>query len=95
MDVRTRPFATHEENRLDELRVAARGDLAEAHLVVGRIDDAVGALGELTRDRPLDEHASALYMRALFAAGRQADALAAYARTRSALDKGARHRSRA
>ena len=87
MDVRTRPFATHEAHRLDELRVAARGDLAEAHLVVGRIDDAVGALGELTRDRPLDEHASALYMRALFAAGRQADALAAYARTRSALDE--------
>ena len=51
MDVRTRPFATHEADRLDELRVAARGDLAEAQLVVGRIDDAVAALGELTRDR--------------------------------------------
>lgn len=61
---------------LDELRLSAREDRADAWL---RADDAGAALADLellVREQPLREGARALYLRALYAAGRHAEALA-------------------
>ena len=86
MDARTRPFAVHEAARLDELRESLLADRAETWIATGRPDDAVEAATALLRENPLDEHVAGLLMRALYAAGRQADALAIYHHTRAALD---------
>ena len=85
MDVRDRPFAVGEAVRLDELRVSVSEDLAAARVRLGHIDEALPDLERLVRDRPLDERAAELLVRTLFAAGRQAAAVAAYHRVREAL----------
>src|SRR4051794_25926877 len=81
-------FATEAALRLDDLRVGALLDRAEAEL--GRTGDGAAAVAELERlaaERPLDERVARLLIRALHAAGRQADALAAYERIRGRLDE--------
>ena len=71
-------FARVEAARLDELRVVAREDRVAVALAIGRPDDAV-VLGErLVAAQPLRERPHALLMRALYRAGRHADALAVY-----------------
>jgi predicted ATPase/DNA-binding SARP family transcriptional activator len=70
---------------LDELRLTAWEELAEASLRVG---DAPGLAAELTAlvtAHPLRERLVGLLMRAQCAAGRPAEALASYERLRSAL----------
>jgi predicted ATPase/DNA-binding SARP family transcriptional activator len=61
--------------RLEELRLAAREQIAERRLERGAHADALADLQALVSEHPLREHARALLMRALYTAGRQAEAL--------------------
>jgi DNA-binding SARP family transcriptional activator len=67
-----------EADRLAELQVVAAEALADVHVRLGRGGEDVGLLGELTQRHPLREPLAARLVTALYAAGRQADALAAY-----------------
>lgn len=64
--------------RLEELRLAAREDRAQAALAGGRAEGLVAELEALAAAHPLRERVRALLIRALDAAGRRAEALAAY-----------------
>jgi DNA-binding SARP family transcriptional activator len=84
-DVADIPVVDAEADRLDELRVAAAEALADAHVRLDRGDEDVDRLGELVARYPLRESLAARQVMALYAAGRQADALTAYERCRRAL----------
>ena len=71
--------------RLQELRVAALEQRIEAELELGGAGDVVGELEELVREHPFRERLRGALMRALYAAGRQAEALAVYRQTRTIL----------
>jgi len=75
------PFAA----RLEELRAVAVEALADAHARRGRAADDVALLAELAEQDPLRESVAVRLVGALYAAGRQADALAAYDRCARAL----------
>jgi DNA-binding SARP family transcriptional activator len=79
------PFATAEAERLTELRLGVVETLAAARLELGDAAGAVPDLEVLTREQPLRERGWELLMRALYASGRQADALRAYASARATL----------
>jgi predicted ATPase/DNA-binding SARP family transcriptional activator len=81
----TAPFAAGAAARLDAERLDAVAELADAHLSAGAPAAAVDLLAEPLADHPLSERLATLSVRALHAAGRQADALACYERTRRAL----------
>ncbi|MFF0476774.1 ATP-binding protein [Streptomyces sp. NPDC004284] len=85
-DVREAPFAAGQAARLDALRLDAVEEWAAAELTVGG-DPAplVRELAWAVREHPLRERLRGLQMRALGAAGRQAEALAAYEEVRAAL----------
>jgi len=70
---------------LDDRRLAALEDRIEADLALGRAPELVGELAGLVRATPLRERLHAQRMRALYLAGRQGDALAAYAAARRVL----------
>jgi predicted ATPase/DNA-binding SARP family transcriptional activator len=72
------PFAGPVAARLTELRLRAAADHAELALAAGQADEAVGGLRQLTLEHPLDERLRGVYIRALCAAGRPADALASF-----------------
>jgi DNA-binding SARP family transcriptional activator len=78
MEFRSGPFAQHEINRLEEERLTALEDRIEAELELGREIDLVPELEALIGQYPLRERLWAQLMLALYRAGRQADALAAY-----------------
>ena len=84
-DVAGEEFAAAPAARLEELRSAAVLDRIEADLALGEVVAVTGELRELTAADPLAERPRALLMRALAAAGRQADALAVYAEGRELL----------
>jgi predicted ATPase len=71
--------------RLTELRLAAVEDRVEADLALGRHAAVVGELEALVAEHPLRERLRGQLMRALYRSGRQAEALAAYRRTRTLL----------
>jgi len=71
--------------RLEEQRVVAAEALADAHARQGRAADDVALLEDLATRDPLRESVAVQLVRALYAAGRQADALAAYDRCCGAL----------
>ncbi|MCB9371626.1 MAG: hypothetical protein H6518_02475 [Microthrixaceae bacterium] len=74
--------------RLEELRLLALGERAEALIDGGHHQDAVVDLSALVADQPLREQFVALLMRALYLGGRQAEALRAFqAFTRSLADE--------
>ena len=79
------PFAAAPVARLTELRLGAVEDRVEADLALGRGAGLVPELQELAAAHPLRERLRGQLMRALQAAGRQADALAAYEDTRRVL----------
>ncbi|MFI9837760.1 BTAD domain-containing putative transcriptional regulator [Nonomuraea sp. NPDC051941] len=79
------PFADNAAVRLDELRLSAAEDRLELELGAG--NDVLAELGPLAAAHPLRERLQGLLMRALYAAGRQADALDAYERTRRTLSE--------
>ncbi|HSJ43807.1 MAG TPA: BTAD domain-containing putative transcriptional regulator [Euzebyales bacterium] len=86
-EFRDEEFARAEAARLGELRVTATEERIEAALALGRTDDAVARLEVLNDAQPLRERPQALLMVALYRAGRQADALAAYRDYRDLLDR--------
>jgi YVTN family beta-propeller protein len=71
--------------RLEDLRLQAAEDRVETRLDLG--DDVVGELQQLVAEHPLRERLHGLLMLALYRAGRQADALAAYHAARRVLDE--------
>src|SRR4051794_35407926 len=84
-DVHDVAFADAERARLDELRLTALEDRIEAELALGGGGDLVPEIEGLVAQHPLRERLRAHLMLALYRSGRQADALAAYARTRQTL----------
>jgi DNA-binding SARP family transcriptional activator len=84
-DVAQESFAQAEIVRLEELRLRALELRIEADLAVGRAGEVVGELEALVRENPLRERLRAALMRALYGAGRQAEALEVYRQTRALL----------
>src|SRR5206468_2280847 len=84
-DLTYEPFAAAEAPRLDEARLAAREDLVDAELELGRADDLVVELEGLVAEHPFRERLRGQLMLALYRAGRQAEALDAYRDARTAL----------
>jgi DNA-binding SARP family transcriptional activator len=78
-------FAVAEVARLDELRLRAEEDLAEATLAEGEQREVVAHLEALVAANPLRERMRALLALALYRAGRQADALRTLADGRAVL----------
>ena len=80
-------FAASEAARLEDLRVGAVEDLVDIQLSEGASAALIPRLEELRASNPLRERVTVQLMTALYRAGRQADALAAYEGTRLALDE--------
>ncbi|MEV5596578.1 BTAD domain-containing putative transcriptional regulator [Streptomyces sp. NPDC052496] len=79
------PFVRAAADRLEEQRLAALEERAAARLELGEHSLLTGELAELTARHPLRERLCALHLRALYGAGRQSEALAAYAALRERL----------
>ncbi|HST66035.1 MAG TPA: BTAD domain-containing putative transcriptional regulator [Mycobacteriales bacterium] len=79
-------WAAPEATRLTELQLAAREELLDLELRAGRHAEVLAELEALTAAHPLRERLHGRLMLALYRAGRQADALAAYQRARALLD---------
>ncbi len=79
------PFAQAEIGRLDEARLLAEEARIEAELELGAGAQLVVKLEELVARAPFRERFRAQLMLALYRAGRQADALAAYRAARETL----------
>ena len=71
--------------RLEELRLVAIEGRIEADLALGRAAEVTGELEGLVAEYPVRERLWRLLVLALYRAGRQADALAAYRRAREML----------
>lgn len=84
-DLATESFAQIEIARLEELRLVVLERRLDADLALGRYAELVGEVQTLVRDHPLRERLRAVLMRALYGAGRQAEALGAYRETRRLL----------
>ena len=72
-------------NRLEELRLGLVEDRLAAHVALGSGGDVIGELEAQVELYPLREGLWASLVTALYRSGRQADALATYARVRSLL----------
>lgn len=79
------PSLADEARRLSELRLAGIEELYRAELRCGRHAVITGELADLVRQHPLHEPLHGLLMLALYHAGRQGDALAAYRHARDTL----------
>jgi predicted ATPase/DNA-binding SARP family transcriptional activator len=71
--------------RLEEQRLVALEDQAEARLAMGEHSLLAGELGDLVAQQPLRERLRAAHMLALYRAGRQAEAVNSYRELRSRL----------
>ncbi len=85
LDVAYEGFAANDANRLEELRLNAREELVDAQLELGLHDALLPELEALVAANPLRERPWGQLMTALYRAGRQADASAAYQRARRTL----------
>ncbi|MFD3687266.1 BTAD domain-containing putative transcriptional regulator [Nocardiopsis sp. NPDC058631] len=84
-DVADEEFARSAITRLEESRLTALEDLAEARMDLGEHQVIAGELGDLVERHPLRERLRASHMRALYRSGRQGEALESYERLRSRL----------
>ncbi|RSM66171.1 AfsR family transcriptional regulator [Amycolatopsis sp. WAC 01376] len=84
-DITDAPFRDPQVTRLNELKTSAIEDRVEAELKLGRHEDVLADLREVIDAQPLRERPRALLIRALHAAGRQADALTAFEDARRVL----------
>ena len=84
-DLAFEPFAHVEIARLEELRTAAREELVEAELELGRHAQLVTELESLVSENPWRERLRGQLMLALYRSGRQAEALEAYRQARETL----------
>ncbi|MET8281548.1 BTAD domain-containing putative transcriptional regulator [Micromonospora sp. NPDC005174] len=84
-DVADAEFVRAEATRLAEQRLAVHERLAEARVARGEPDLAAADLAELVARNPLHEGLRAVQLRALYAAGRQSEALDSYADLRDRL----------
>jgi predicted ATPase/DNA-binding SARP family transcriptional activator len=84
-DVSYEPWAQAEITRLEEVRLGAVEDEIDAHIALGRHAEVLGRLRGLVEKHPLRERPPAQLMLALYRAGRQAEALEIYEKTRVAL----------
>ncbi|MFJ8539055.1 BTAD domain-containing putative transcriptional regulator [Streptomyces sp. NPDC093591] len=82
------PARTTAATRPETLRLEATRARIEADLRLGRAQDVLPELRELTEAHPYDEPLHALLIRALRDTGRAADALTVYETTRQALAEG-------
>jgi len=85
VDVPSNVLITAEVPRLDALRMQAQEWRMDAGLARGLHAELVGELTQLAQDHPWRERFHAQLMLALYRCGRQAEALAAYQRTRRML----------
>lgn len=79
------PLLRAEADRLTERRLAGLARLYTAELACGQAGTIVAELVELAARHPMREQFQGLLMTALYQAGRQAEALEVYQRTRGAL----------
>ncbi len=86
-DVTGLAWLEEQAERLDALYEQIRRALLEARLTAGEHAQVVPDLEQMAAGHPFDEQICAHLMLALYRAGRQADALAAYHRIRRALDE--------
>ncbi|MFJ4104872.1 BTAD domain-containing putative transcriptional regulator [Amycolatopsis japonica] len=84
-DITDAPFRDPQVTRLNELKTSAIEDRVESELKLGRHEDVLAELREVIDEQPLRERPRALLIRALHAAGRQADALTAFEDARRVL----------
>ncbi|PRX01774.1 UNVERIFIED_ORG: transcriptional regulator, partial [Actinomadura viridilutea] len=84
-DFADEPFAQPTITRLEDLRLAALEDHAEARLALGEHAATAAELGDLVAAHPLRERLRALHMRALYLAGRPREALESFASLRAQL----------
>jgi DNA-binding SARP family transcriptional activator len=81
-DVATEPFARREADRLEELRLQAVEELYEMRIGEGSGREAIAELRRLVAQEPGRERLWRLLMLALYADGRQGEALEAYQEAR-------------
>ncbi|MEV0408984.1 BTAD domain-containing putative transcriptional regulator [Actinoallomurus sp. NPDC050550] len=84
-DVTAASYAEAQAARLEELRLGAFEDHAEARLALGGHRDLVTELQDLVAAHPLRERLRGQLMRALYGGGRQAEALAVFEDARRTL----------
>jgi DNA-binding SARP family transcriptional activator len=84
-DLAGESFAQPEIRRLEEVRLAALEQRLDADLALGHHARLVAELESLVRQHPFRERLRAALMRALYGAGRQAEALNVYRETRQTL----------
>jgi ABC-type transport system substrate-binding protein/DNA-binding SARP family transcriptional activator len=84
-DLADEPFAAAEIRRLEDLRLRATELAIDADLAAGRHAELTGELDALVEANPLRERLHAQRMLALYRAGRQSEALAAYRAARTEL----------
>ncbi|GAB2568879.1 AfsR/SARP family transcriptional regulator [Kribbella endophytica] len=78
-------YVASERHRLSELRRKTQAERIDLELELGRHAEVIAELKARVGDDPMDEQSTAQLMTALYRAGRQAEALDAYARAREAL----------
>jgi DNA-binding SARP family transcriptional activator len=86
-DIANEPFALLEAERLEELRWRAREDLLEARIADGESGQVVAEIRRAVRDHPEREGLWGQLIRALYAEGRQGEALAAFREARDYLSE--------
>ena len=84
-DLAYEPFARTAIARLEEIRLAALEQRIEAELALGRHAEVTPELEQLVGEHPLRERFRRQLMLALYRAGRQAEALDVYRKTRERL----------
>ncbi|WIX80521.1 BTAD domain-containing putative transcriptional regulator [Amycolatopsis carbonis] len=84
-DVTEAPFAATQATRLDELHADAASDRVDAEITLGRAAEVLDELRAAVVAAPLRERSRTQLVRALHAAGRSAEALAAFEDARRTL----------